>query len=502
MEKAVTARFFDFCEAFVRLYFPRLTGNEDLSLETFLAQSSYSKAQQDRIYAMVSDRDGRIGLTEKDYRTESFGKFEGYDSFKFMRCINAYNDRIKALFGPYIHAADEAIFSKLPFFAKHLTMNERARKLQQLFGNEPVMMTDFTSFEAHHRGRFADVVYLVFSHVLAPVAPRELLRVLHELIKGVNITQLPGVKVAVNERLMSGAQWTSSANSVLNMFICLFLVASSEKPSLGVEDLARYAYRIPALFEGDDGITQARDVDVDLIRRLGLKLKMELHPHFGLGSFCGVVTDPQSGTVVTDPRKVLADFPVFPYRYVTLRSSKRLGLLRAKAMSYLYCYPACPIVSELARLHLRLTSGIDVRCVTRFFDWYQRETLLKAVATPDMHLPIDNATRNLVSARYGISPQQQVEIEKYLATKSDLSALDITLDWPQEWLEFAQYYCVMPGCSQADYARTYLLPGDLPEREHAWSTLRKRRRSCGWRVCDGTRPDPLWPGGVKVHEPP
>lgn len=140
------ARFLRFAKHFIRRAFPVLDGGTDVSLETWLAESSYNETQK-RALRMAFYHDDL--LKDSDFDAESFLKDEHYPEFKYPRSINAYPLRNKANCGPIQHALDKAVFST-KWSVKFLTMPQRAARMAEKFGRRPVDVNDSSSFEAHH----------------------------------------------------------------------------------------------------------------------------------------------------------------------------------------------------------------------------------------------------------------------------------------------------------------------------------------------------------------
>lgn len=484
MDEGETSLFEDVVHELIALgFFPRAVEAPPDLWQRWAEGASYTVAQV-KSFALLLLRQGRKWLRWTDFRCDSFIKLEGYPKAKVPRCINAYNDKIKALVGPWIRLFDETLFS-MRYFVKHVDVRMRPQLLHETFGERPVMMTDFTSFEAHHRGPYARVVLRVMRHMI-PCAPRDFWKALQWMILGENASRFSGVDVVCEERLMSGAAYTSSANGLLNMLLCLYIVCRS-RGLTDPRELARAMRDTPALFEGDDGITAASSVDEQLIVRLGLLLKFEMHAHYGDGSFCGVVTMPGATLQLTDPLKVLAEFPVLDPKYLNARPALVLSLLRAKALSYLYAYPECPIVSALCRYHLRISAGHDVRQIARHLTWFEREILKKALAAEvwrDGAVPVSDAARRIVEERYAITQLQQRRAEAYLDAKQDVGPLFIDVDFPLSWCEYARCYAVDVGGVPPEYDRAAFAKPEPVSQSDNWeiSSRAKRFKTRAWAV--------------------
>lgn len=348
---------------------------------------------------------------------DAFIKGENYDKVKFARTINAYPDSLKRIFGPLFEAIDEATFRDSRF-VKKMTMQQRVQKLTELFGDSSVMETDFSSFESHMRGVYAEAVFHWFEHMASGVASPDVIALVKGAMQGVNVCRYKWVEMQVDETLMSGASWTSSGNGVLNLLIMSYLVSRTKYPTLGAVERARWSREnFVGVVEGDDGLCVDVGVSKELIDGMGLDLKFETHPHFGLASFCGCVTDPVTSTVVTDPIRFVRRFFYIDGSLYGARKSKQMAALRMKALSYKYQYANAPIVGPVVDQVLRLTRSVDHRSAhaeERVRMQAERAVELKLWQTPACVQP---ESREHVQEVFGISVEHQLALEAHDLTR-------------------------------------------------------------------------------------
>lgn len=164
---------------------------------------------------------------------------------------------------------------------------------------------------------------------------------------------------------MSGSADTSASNCVLNFLLTAYLVLRTRYPHASSKTLARSVHQLHGLFEGDDGVIGVAGIDRSrlstIVGGLGIKLKFAFHADFSTAAFCGILQPREcEGTILTDPKKILCNFFVIPPRFMNAKKSKQDILLRAKALSYLYQYPDCPVVSRLAHTVLSKTKSVTV----------------------------------------------------------------------------------------------------------------------------------------------
>jgi hypothetical protein len=237
---------------------------------------------------------------------------------------------------------------------------------------------------------------------------------------------------------MSGEMCTSLGNSFANLMIFLFVCSKA-----GIDE-----EEVDGFVEGDDGLFRFhadQKIDDKIFTRLGLTIKIEKHAELHTAAFCGLIFDPSSLIIVTDPRKVLAEFGWADPFYVRCNDVRLKELLKAKSMSFAHQYPGCPIVQSLAQFGMRMTRHIDIK---RFIEknatmshWH-RERLMEAMEGDLTTVPVPDEARNIVESKFGITVSEQLEIEAMLDAKTDLTPIDLGLPmyFPQEWNDYWANY--------------------------------------------------------------
>jgi len=408
--------FREFSQIFIRENFVKLREEDVLSFQEWLDGSKYNSRQKAEFTRLRNTINRRLGKHKGLFAHESssFIKFEGYmKPDKFPRAINSPTDLVKTLLGPIIKSIEKSTF-KHSWFVKGSNPRDWPLMLEELFGASPVMETDFSSFEAHHRGIFAEIVRYWMMHMLHDLRGISWLkRLLCRMVSGVNHTRFSTVECEVDQRLMSGVAWTSASNGVLNLLIMSYLSMKTLHPEYTPLQLAlAAATEFRGRVEGDDGICLDVGVSQELIDSLGLKLKFDCVRHFAQASFCGIVADPLSLTVVTDPLKVIANFFVLEAKAKTYKTGNQMALLRAKALSYAVSYTDCPIIGELAHKVLELTRSITVQQRHSESSWKSdllTQAMKEKVWLRKPHVP--DSSRVVVQDRFGIPISRQIEIE-------------------------------------------------------------------------------------------
>lgn len=420
--------FTSFAKTFVRQHFNPLVEEEIPSFEEWMFnKTTYSSKRKENLAKVLLSTER---MSKKTPSSNSFIKREGYEKPKNARGINSYTDESKVLIGRFQHAIDKKLFST-KWFVKGKNPNTWPGLLRERFGDNGVMGTDFTSFEAHHRDVFADVVHYAFMHMIRDCGlTNDYKRLLSRVMKGTNVTEFSRLRAEIDERLMSGAMWTSSANGLLNLLIMSYLVARSKAPDVAPELLAiNIDDYFTGYVEGDDGICVDEQIDESIIQRLGIILKFEKHSHFTRASFCGIICDDsnlETPEVLKDPIKVLRNFFILDARYIGARKSIHKGLLRAKALSLMCNHKNCPIIGPLCDKICELTRGHSLVATSEndFKQHYIDEAVQKKLWTT--RSVVTERARILVEEVFNITCAEQLRIESEINNSTGRIYVDLS----------------------------------------------------------------------------
>lgn len=420
---------------FTKLFFPAaypnpLVGADLKTTEEWLRDTSYSMSRKKALLSLhftIHSYDAK-----QIAEVKAFIKDEGWDSPKIARIINSYSDESKTLLGALINAVDKATFSQ-KWFVKGQNPSTWPAKMEELFGSEPVLGTDFTSFESHHHDQLLHVTYFWMMHMTRGIAGiRGLRKLIARLMCGVQDIKFNGLFVQIIQRLMSGALWTSSANAVLNLTIMMFMSCLAVMPNAGPEEIAHYALNhFKGLVEGDDGICVDVNISPKIAEEMSIKLKFDKAVDYANCGFCGIVCDRTAGVVIKDPRPVLRKIFLLPAKYRFAKTTVHLGLLRARAMSYLVNFGACPVIAPLCHYILRNTKSIDERKFRDALGSYHVDTYDQARVMKVWQIvqPINQSSRTIVAEKFNLPVWRQLQIESTfdkcndLVVKLDLSDL-------------------------------------------------------------------------------
>lgn len=427
-----------------------LSPDSDLSFHTWVKERPYPLARKNELTKIYEGMCTMYSTLPKRFRkVKCFMKDETYPTFKYPRGIFSKCDEFKVLFGPICSAIEADMYLNKEFI-KHIPVPDRPRYIEDYLSAfvKSSAATDYTSYESSFTKEVMESLdQVMFEYYLEHLGnPRS--NELYQSLLQTNNCTFKWFTVALEAKRLSGEMNTSLSNGFANLMVMKFLCEEYDCGDLRM------------VVEGDDGLaitSSGRFPPYGAFSSLGFTVKLELHSSKTTASFCGIIYDPLDCINVTEPLTVLAEFGWATQRYAKCRNSRLLTLMRCKSFSMLYQYPGCPIIQEMALYGLRITRSYDVR---RFISHdvamnaWERETLLKAIKYKQDFVPVPEATRLLVESKFGISIEQQLEIEELFSKKNDLSPFAINADVPKEWTIYMNHY-VMP----MDPVNTTLLYG-------------------------------------------
>lgn len=409
------AHFVSFAKTFIRLHWTETLRSEDVpTLSKFLKElANYPGGRKSALLSLRTqiwrtENKGKRATTS----SKGFIKDEFYMEYKAPRAINSYTDESKTILAPLCHAIDKKTF-KSRFFVKGSNPKEWPRRLEEVFGGSPVLGTDFTSFESHHFGAFSEAVTYWILHMCRTIPHCKPLKDLVCLMMNMrNKCSFKHTTVEVDQRLMSGALWTSSANGMLNLLINAYLAADATGRR-DVVDMAGWANtQLRAVFEGDDGLAADIGQSEMTINELGLRLKFEKQANYAEAGFCGIVCERGRDGVLKDPTDVLSKFFWLPARYHSWPERSKKCLMRAKALSYKYTFGNTPIVGAMCDWVLRQTAN-HVANYQAVQDGYHNTVCSKTLDNIwRTRTEVSVESRVLVEKRFGIPHQAQRILEQ------------------------------------------------------------------------------------------
>lgn len=436
------AHFTKYCKYFIQHGFIPIEPEMVLSLPLALENTSYSASRKEEFMRLRE----KLEFTYKTLMIKGFIKVEGYEtSDKNPRAINGPTPELTSLLLPLFRAIDKATFAK-DWFVKGSNPREWPSRLEDVLGSSQVWATDFTSFEAHHRDGFSDIIYFWMMHMTRKLKHFRILRkLLAKMVLGVNTIEFKHMVVEILRRLMSGVLWTSSGNGILNLLIMSYLTRAD--PNGVPESMAQDALsHFKGFVEGDDGICVAASHDPSsVIEELGLKLKMDRHPDYSGAGFCGIVCDRIELTVLKNPIPVCRKFFLLPARYRYARHSVKMALLRSRAMSYKVNFGNCPMIGPLCDLVMSRTKSICIDPIMDNYDSWTRPTLDIAVREKVWlnKAVVSDRSRQLVFETFNINLQEQRDFES-ACLRDEMPELSTERWGGYEGMHHAYYYAIKP----------------------------------------------------------
>jgi hypothetical protein len=343
-------------KAYVKDYVSRkytpLASDLDFSVPTWLGAGHYAGWKKEAILKAVERTNGH--LSQGDKNVSGFIKSEFYTEPKYPRFINARQDPFKAAVGPYLKLIESVVFDD-PFFIKKIPIIDRPDYIYEHIYRPDAnyITTDYSSFEASFVAEVMDAIQFVLYEHMLQFVPKgaEILKLLRETLCGVNRISTSQFDMEIEATRMTGEMDTSLGNGFSNLMLMKFLCFKLNIP----ED------HLKGVIEGDDGLFSLPSNTIYPTTQdfadLGFVMKMEVVQNLNEASFCGLVFDEQDRLAITDPRKLICTFDWIHDRYLNASKKKKFSILRTKALSILYQFPGCPVLTEMALAILRTTAG-------------------------------------------------------------------------------------------------------------------------------------------------
>jgi len=425
-----------FVGEFVQEFFEPILPDEDVSFETWIQTTKYPEGRRQELRVIHGKLLENCWEDTKILVCKCFQKWEHYIDWKHSRGIMSRTDEAKVLLAPIFKIIEMQVF-KLPYFIKKIPVAERPDYIMKMIsGLCRVGTNDFTAFESLFTKELMLTIEMQLYRHMGQHFPKWL-DLVDRCLLGHNVMQFKQFTAYVESCRMSGEMCTSLGNGFSNLMILLFICHKS-----GID-----WRNVKCVIEGDDSLFEIHEgFDEELYVKLGLRAKLETFDEVSEASFCGIVFDVEDRINLTDPRKVLASVGWGPMKYHKARKNLKLGLLRAKALSFAHQYPGCPIVDVLSHRLLYLTRSKQARVDSK--DWYKNSNvptdqelirdIVRRGATPT---PL--RSRLLVEKLYGIAVEEQVRLENMInewEIDGNCDSLLLTSIVPQSWCQYADKY--------------------------------------------------------------
>lgn len=384
-------------------------------LEEWLGETNYNEERKQQIRDTFAK--GECHDFGDDFFSEwevhSFSKDESYKNFKHLREIMARSDYIKGRLGPFFWWIQKmwAKYTSADYDIKGLCRQAVAEKINSKLGDKgPYYVTDWTSMESSMVPDMMDACEFQVYKAFGKYIPNFFNTIWQDLLqlKQVNEIKCDMISYKILGCRMSGEMNTSFSNGIVNYFTVKYAAYLS-----GVHCVV--------MCEGDDGIAIASgELDFSVLNgRLPVFLKTGKVNIFENSDFVSLVVS-RDGEIVCDPAWVMVKIGWTGRQYARSGYRSKLALLRMKAMSYLYNTPGCPVVANMCERILELTKDVTSEELQRVSEnenegkWF-RQTNPDWVNGKRADKPSDEA-RWLFTIRYGVTAQEQIELEETMST--------------------------------------------------------------------------------------
>ncbi len=393
----------------------RFSASDDISFETWIENTNYPRSRKEqlrKIYEEQVRRDFEQPSSKRFKRStkvKSFVKDESYTDFKYPRLINSRSDDFKVFSGPIFDAIGKRLGER-PEFVKYIPVRERPKYLyDRLRGGTKFFSSDYSSFEAHFSAPLMkNCEFVLYTYMCCAVpALKRKMDIIMKVLSGKNFIHFKDIVMWLVATRMSGEMNTSVGNGFSNLMINSYM---AELHNCG---------KITICVEGDDGImTFERPENAPTeedFKRNGLIIKLISSDNLADLSFCGQVFDPDDGVVLTEPFDALVNAGYTRKIYVKASRPLKLQLLRARALSMLYQYNGCPMLTSFAARIVHLTRG-QARLRKSIFkntETFKSDLLREATSariTPVIPA-VDAPCRILFHRLYGVDIPEQLAFE-------------------------------------------------------------------------------------------
>jgi len=510
-DEARTEHFEAYATAFI-MTLPSLGENDVPNLLAALAKTSYNKSWQEYL-AQIRDAN-RHWNSETDLikmfiklEPSSWGvDAEGTEIPGEPRCINAQSAIATSLLLPLFQEIDKVIFNHdgHKYFVKGMAPRAIPKLLIERMGSGAVMTNDFSSFEAHHTGVYARILFKLFMHMIRRLPNKKPLKaLLHKMTMGVNRIKGFYFSMVLLQRMMSGVLWTSSGNGFLNLLFMSYIsqVKPGEYPDV-TKMVAWTRSSFSGVVEGDDSIMPLPDAEVadvkTIVAELGLNAKIEIFESVDRAGFCGVQCDTKSMVSVRDPIKAIRKAQALPMKFLDSSAKVHKAYLRGVAISGKDIAGDTPIYGAYCDWVLAQTRGYDTERYRGDLDTYQRDTFDAAVKRKIWQMPanVSTSSRGLVEELYGIPVALQIDIEERIRNSAGKLELPISLFMSKPQIAHSAAHLVPVG-------RAWAIPENPKELiDYLIRGINARIPESDWYVLDGPKPPPHgWAYALQLDGP-
>lgn len=455
-------------------------------------------------------------------KIEMHVKWESYHGEKkYVRGIFARMDHFKAFYGGFSKLVQRVMYAKLDSMVTDMPVSELARYLIARLTIYPLIMCgDFSAFESHnYPWLMCNVSIVIMVEIFSTTLTQEQVVGFTYLVSK-NIIENYFQSCTVHGKLMSGETLTTIINSFTNeVLLCYICEAEGLVYGIGFfENPHRRSYAfvgktlpncnvVMTIFVvGDDsvlGLPLYEHVDytkyckTDYLKRYGVNLKLSIKDSVSGSGFLSKIFSELDYLSLCDPLKQLSK-GILPMKYAHSTVGLKKGLSRCRAISLLYEFGGCPVVSSYAECVIRCTRNISVTralAMMEIDDPYNHGRVVAAMEWYEDYKskfgytanPVSMDSRVLVEDNFGIPICTQLYMEDYFNGINDTNypiefnvpCMDLVA--PEANFEFYETYLVERAGSQRDLKDECLLnysrerePHPLVHVETSWFDIISR----------------------------
>jgi hypothetical protein len=410
-DSAAVAELKAYTAAFIRKFLTPL--DNVVSFEEYLEATHYTRKTKD-LMKNHWDSCGRAVAKSATVK-KGFGKTERYETPKHFRGIHGCSLEEKCYAGPAVKSVEKAVYSQLSeHFLKGIPCHEKAREIRDRLEvpGHLYLGLDVTAWESAITADIADACELqLFDYMLGTVAP-DVAKYIRDQEIHCHKILYPTFRLNVLGGRMSGDLWTSLGNGFTNLMLVKYVCSKLGFDAKGV-------------VEGDDGLFRMDGPipTTDHFAALGFTSKIEVFDDVGAAGFCKMKFD-QTNVQITNFAERLVKFGWT----TAIRASDRTrrNLLFTKALSLKAEYPNCPILGIFADTVVRLVrrDGQKLKLVFDEDRGWNASKVERAVRWLDVPAVVSEETRWFYEQTYGVTVQQQLALEAYFASLTDIQPLN------------------------------------------------------------------------------
>jgi hypothetical protein len=384
------------------------------------------------------------------------GKDEHYIKFAEVRGIYSRHDVFKVLVGPVFAAISKKMF-KHEYFFKYIKHEDRMSYfLERMSVVGTAWGTDHTSFEASFLEMQLTIEFQFYRFcVMANPLAKMIIEYAEEVLIGENTCVSKYFVFRMLFKRYSGEMNTSTGNTYYNEVLGAFV---SIKSGNKLEQ-----YMNTNLTEGDDEAAKTSIVPKHQIyEALGHIVKLDIFDDPCMMSFCGMVFDEDARAIVVNPIEKILEFGWCKHEYFFATDKKYKSLIKAKSMSILYSYGACPMISVVGRKFFELTHDADETQAikSKSISSYELDRWKTMIESEILFQDIDDKTRHLVEKKYSIPIDTQIRFEQYINSFTEIQPICFP-----ELLDYCKHeYIFYYDTYSMDVSRDIKTPGKLAEQ--------------------------------------